>query len=159
MATPVRRQYQVFIDRPPQAVFEFFKNLRSYSRILPPEQEITNEAETALREEGILKLRWKQGAVWRNQELQIVEWNPPTGFVEKQIQGPFAIWTHRHKFSEFQTGTLMSDTLEFTLPTGPVGILLDKLYITPHLDTLMNQRQQEAKRLLETVTRIKGRGV
>jgi hypothetical protein len=159
MATPIRRQYQIFIDRPPQAVFDFFRHLKSYGRILPEEQQITNEAETALREEGCLRLKWKQNGLWRLQELDIVEWNPPHGFVEKQVQGPFATWTHRHRFHEFQSGTLMTDLLEYTLPTGPAGVLLDKLYLASRLDAVMNHRQQEAKRLLETVTRIKGRGV
>lgn len=159
MATPIRRQYQLFVDRPPQAVFDFFKNLKSYQRILPAEQEILNEAETALWDGGLLRLKWKQGAIWRQQELRITEWNEPHGFMERQESGPFGTWVHRHRFTEFQTGTLMSDMLEYTLPSGPVGLLLDKMYLTPHLDNLMNQRQKEAKRLLETVTRIKGRGV
>ena len=156
--TPIRKQYQIFVDRPPQAVFDFYQSLKSYARILPDEQEIANEAETSLREDGILRLRWKQG-LWRTVHLQIIEWNPPVGFTEKQSDGPFATFLHRHKFTAFQSGTLMSDQIEYTVAAGPFGLLQEKMYLGAHLDTLMNHRQAEAKRLLETVTRIKGRGV
>ncbi|MDX1934027.1 MAG: hypothetical protein SFU56_15610 [Capsulimonadales bacterium] len=159
MATPIRRQYQIFIDRPPQAVFDFFENLKSYGRILTADQEILNEAQTALWEDTLLRLRWKQGALSRILELRIEDWNEPHGFVERQEVGPFAFFVRRHKFHEFQTGTLMTDVLEYGLPPGPAGVLLDRMYLSAHLDPMMHHQQSEAKRLLETVTRIKGRGV
>lgn len=157
----LRRQYQIFIDRPPQAVFDFFTTLRNYGRITPESQreEYLSDVFTQMGEGLTLKKRIKQGAAWKAMELSIVEWNPPHGFAEQQTSGPWGSFLHRRKFTPFQTGTLFSETLEYTPASGPLGALLEKLSGGAQMDALFAHRHAEAKRLLETVTRIKGPGV
>jgi ligand-binding SRPBCC domain-containing protein len=161
MPGPVQRRYQIFIDRPPQAVFDFHTNLKNHARICPPEmpEEVVSGLDSPLGEGARVTFRAKHGGVWRTLEAEIVEWDPPRGFTDRQVNGPFALWVHRHKFAPFQTGTLMTDQVEYTLPAGPLGALAEKLWLGAHLDAFFNHRQNEAKRLLEQVTRIKGRGV
>ena len=161
MPVPIvlRRQYQIFIDRPPEAVFAFQTNLRNHTRTSPPEngEEILSPLDTVLDHGVCVTFRAKHGGAWQTLVSQIVEWNPPFGFTDRQVSGPFAAWTHRHKFVAFQTGTLMTDQIEYAPPAGPLGALADKLWLGKHLDDFFNHRQKEAKRLLEQVGRIKGR--
>jgi ligand-binding SRPBCC domain-containing protein len=159
MATLIRRQYQIFVDRPPEAVFAFYTTPRNYARI-SPEDAAFLLAEEPTTEPGPgehLKWRVRVGGLWRTLETEIAEWSPPDGFLERQVRGPFAGWTHRRKYSPFQTGTLVSETIEYT-PGGLLGALGDKLGYGAQLDDLFKHRHDEAKRLMETVTRIKGRG-
>ncbi len=46
-------------------------------------------------------------------------------FEDRQIEGPFAKWVHRHEFEAVGTKTRLTDRVEFALPGGPaVNILL-----------------------------------
>lgn len=157
---PIRRQYQVFIDRAPEDVFAFHADLKNHARLSPPDQQ---EKVVAVSPIGPLALgsqvtfEAKHGSARRTLESVITEWSPPHGFTDRQVRGPFASWTHRHRFVAFQDGTLMTDQIEYEAPAGPLGMLADKLWLGEHLDRFFNHRQQEAKRLLEQMGRIKGR--
>jgi len=155
----VRRQYQIFIERPPEAVFAFQTNLKNHPRTCPPDQmeEVVSCTVTPLCEGAHITFRAKHGGVWRKLEAEIADWNPPNSFTSRQVKGPFGSWVHRHKFVPFQAGTLMTDQIEYTVPAGPLGILAEKLWLGSHLDEFFHFRQAEAKRLLEQVGRIKGR--
>jgi ligand-binding SRPBCC domain-containing protein len=159
VANPQRRQYQIFIDRPQDAVFEFHATLKNRPRISKPDEfeEVLSPLDTELDLGVKVSFRAKHGGVWHRLESEISEWNPPHDFVDRQISGPFALWTHRHRFVPFQTGTLMTDLIEYTPPAGALGLVAEKLWLGKHLDEFFRYRQAEAKRLLEQVTRIKGR--
>jgi ligand-binding SRPBCC domain-containing protein len=154
-----RRLYQLFIDRPPEAVFEFHANLKNHPRINPPEsrEEVVSPLDTELALGVHLSFRTRYSGLWHPLESEVVEWNPPFSFVDRQVTGPFASWSHRHRFVAFQTGTLMTDQIEYTPAGGPLGNLAEWLYLGKRLDEFFHHRQAEAKRLLEQVGRIKGR--
>lgn len=155
-----RRQYQIFIDRSPQDVFDFHADLTNHARLSPPDQE---EEVVAVSPVGPLQrgsrvtFRARHGGVRHTLESEIVEWSPPFGFTDRQVRGPFASWTHRHRFVAFQDGTLMTDLIEYEPPAGPLGALANRLWLGEHLERFFHHRQKEAKRLLEQVGRIKGR--
>ena len=160
MAGLQRRQYQVFIDRPPQDVFDFHSRLRNYARISPAEQQealLVGDSEIYLETGTNTQWRLRLGGRWQTVETQICEWNSPLGFTERQVVGPFAEFFHRRKFTTFQTGTLMTDTVEYA-PLGALGALADRLWMGRFFDTLFAHRHREAKRLLELLTHIRGTG-
>jgi ligand-binding SRPBCC domain-containing protein len=55
---------------------------------------------------------------WRT---RICEWQPPRRFVDVQESGPYAFWEHTHAFREIGSGVLMTDTVRYRLPGGPLG--------------------------------------
>lgn len=154
-----RKQFQIFIDRPPEAVFAFHASLRNHVRISPPDQheEILTPLDIELGLGVRVQFRARHGGLVWTLESEIIEWDPPQGFTDRQVSGPFGSWIHRHRFTPFQTGTLLADTIEYSAPAGPLGALADRLWLGKHLDEFFRYRQQEAKRLLEQVGRIKGR--
>lgn len=157
----LRRQYQIFIDRPPQAVFDFFTSRKNHARICPEgwDEEVLGDVETPLSQGAQMTVQTKRaGSASRPMTTEISEWNPPHGWSEKQIVGPFVSYSHKCKCTAFQTGTLLTDTIEYAPPAGgPLGKLADKIYLGKRLDTFFNGRHKEAKRLLEQIGRIKGR--
>ena len=157
----LRRQYQIFIDRPPQAVFDFFASRKNHARICPEgmDEQVLGDVETPLSQGAQMTVQTQRASsASRPMTTEINEWNPPHGFSEKQIVGPFASWTHRRKFTVFQTGTLLTETIEYApLTGGPLGKIADKIWLGKRLDGFFNGRHKEAKRLLEQIGRIKGR--
>lgn len=160
MAAPSRRQYQIYIERPVEVVFAFHTDLGNHVRIAPEDapEEVVSGADTVLQLGACVTFRARHGAIWRTLTAKITEWSPPDGFVDEQIEGPFASWVHRHRFVPFQNGTLMTDILEYEVGSGPLGALAERVWLGKHLDHFFRYRQNEAKRLLERIGRIKGPG-
>jgi ligand-binding SRPBCC domain-containing protein len=156
---PIRRQYQLFVDRPPQAVFEFLTTVKNWSRIMPEDDPILllSGEDVELHTGSRVVYQVKRSGALQTVALEIADWTPPHGFTERQVQGLYVAWTHRHRFAEFQGGTLMTDIVEYLPTSGPLAALQDKLFTGSKLDAYFHHRQQETKRLLELVGRIKGR--
>ncbi len=168
----IRRHYQIFIDRAPDAVFAFFADPRNHARISPSGQEEElrletiagtdgGEAGTGLFTDGARATLRASGALARPMTVEVGEWNPPHGFILRQAasggNGAFTAWAHRRKLTPFQTGTLLRDEIEYAVAAGPLGALADKAFLGARLDKAFHHRQAEAKRLLERIGRIKGR--
>lgn len=64
----------------------------------------------------------------------------PHGFRDHQIKGPFAAFLHEHEFLEHPDGTLMRDTITFRSPLGPIGMLVDPLFMREYMRRLIEER-------------------
>ena len=71
-------------------------------------------------------------------------WNPLTeegrGFIDRQVEGPYAFWRHTHRFIETEDGTWIEDDVEYALPFGWANSLLHKLFVQPRLATIFDYR-------------------
>ncbi len=80
-------------------------------RILPP---VPGTLETGTVLDYALRLRgWPFR--WRT---EITCWDPPRRFAERQARGPFLSWTMRHDFEPADGGTLLRETMEYSVPGG-----------------------------------------
>ncbi|MBK8566392.1 MAG: SRPBCC family protein [Saprospiraceae bacterium] len=50
-------------------------------------------------------------------------------FVDEQRIGPYRIWHHQHHFKSVIGGVEMTDIVDYRVPGGPIGVLLEKLFI------------------------------
>ena len=69
--------------------------------------------------------------------------DPPHGFVDEEIRGPFALWRHTHGFrrSPDGAGTIMDDRVEYALPLAPVGEVAH-FVVRRQLDRIFDYRRQ-----------------
>jgi ligand-binding SRPBCC domain-containing protein len=56
-------------------------------------------------------------------QTRIAVWNPPNEFVDEQLQGPYKLWRHTHRFYDDGEGTVIEDQVHYTLPFEPLGNL------------------------------------
>ena len=88
------------------------------------------------------------GIRWRLTS-KIVEYDPPTRFVDEMQRGPFRRWRHEHLFHSGPHGTTMEDAIEYALPLGVLGAVADAALVHRHLDRFLRSRNQVIKRLAE----------
>lgn len=152
MATPVRRQYQIYIERPPETVFAFLLDLKNHARLCPEEalEEAFAQEAAPLSEGSRVLLR---GGLWRERMVTVCDWTPPHGFVLRQAEGG---WSLRRRMVPFQEGALFTEVYEY--PAGPLGTLGERFGPGKRLDDWARFRQNELKRILERIGRIKGPG-
>ncbi len=87
---------------------------------------------------GPLPVRWKAR----------IEDVSPTGFVDRQLEGPFRRWTHRHSFKPVDEKTTeVVDEIEFKLAKHPVRGVMG-LGMTLSLPLLFAYRGWKTRRLL-----------
>ena len=66
--------------------------------------------------------------------------DPPDRFSDRQIRGPFASFRHEHEFEENPRGTLMRDTITFRSPFGPIGRVVDRLFMRRYMERMIAER-------------------
>jgi ligand-binding SRPBCC domain-containing protein len=67
-------------------------------------------------------------------------------FVDEQRIGPYRIWHHQHHFKAVKGGVEMTDIVDYRIPGGPFGVLLEKLFIGNKVRSIFEYR---TKRLVE----------
>ncbi|VFQ45598.1 SRPBCC family protein [Desulfoluna butyratoxydans] len=65
----------------------------------------------------------------------------PFRFVDEQRLGPYRFWYHHHELREVPGGVLMTDTVRYRLPFGPLGELVHALVIRRTLERIFAHRR------------------
>lgn len=156
MPAPSVRQYQVFIERPPDVVFGFVADLRNRARVSATEwpEEVLTDVSSPLSEGGLITLVSSRTGGRERMTLEVIEWHPPESFSERQFEGPFASWEHRRWVSPFQQGTLFSERIEY-VPGGALGRVTDRLFLSRRIDAWAQGRQAATKAVLERMARVR----
>lgn len=105
-------------------VFDFFAQTQNLQSITPPSLRLRMTGDVPVMHQGALveyrlamhglPIRWK---------TMVTQWNPPHGFADVQLHGPYALWEHRHSFQETADGTEIRDDVIYALPVHPFGEL------------------------------------
>jgi ligand-binding SRPBCC domain-containing protein len=94
--------------------------------------------------------RARHFGIWFRMTSAITEFDRPVRFVDEQVRGPFAFWRHEHRFELTASGgTRMIDVVEFGSPGGPVGGLVDRVFLSHYMNKLIQQRNRWLRRALE----------
>lgn len=140
----------VFLPVPQEAAFAFHldpANLRQISPpwirvsrlVLPPTLRVGSRLQLDVRAFGLLPQRW---------EVEISELVAPQTMVDVAVQSPYRFWRHTHTFQAVTGGTEMIDRVEYELPFGAAGRLLDPWMHRPFLAAFFRFRHRRTRELL-----------
>lgn len=78
---------------------------------------------------------------------RITDVEEPHSFVDEQLSGPYAFWRHRHQFVSTDRGVEVSDEVDYAIPFGFVGRIVNRLLIRRQLNRIFDYRYVVLARL------------
>jgi ligand-binding SRPBCC domain-containing protein len=127
MRERVLRREQV-LDAPIERAFEFFSRAENLEAITPPwlRFRITTPTPIEMKAGTLIRYRLRLHGIPVRWLTRIEEWDPPRGFVDQQLSGPYALWHHTHSFEALDDErTRMADIVRYGHRLGPLGGLAE----------------------------------
>jgi ligand-binding SRPBCC domain-containing protein len=78
---------------------------------------------------------------------EITHVRAPYFFVDEQRIGPYALWHHEHELKEIPGGVAMTDRVAYRLPLGPLGALVNTVFVRRRLEQIFAFRRSKLEQL------------
>ena len=140
--TTHRLRAELLVDRPIDEVFAFFSRPENLGRITPPGLRFDLQSSDTSMREGLevdYRVRPLLGIPvgWRS---RISDYDPPHGFRDIQLKGPYRSWDHRHAFVAEGHRTRVIDVVDYSLPLGVLGELAHAAVVRGQLEEIFRHR-------------------
>jgi len=99
------------------------------------------------------EVTWEAKHLGTRQRLtsKITAFDPPSYFQDRMTRGAFAFFEHDHHFTALPNGTTqMRDTLRFSAPLWPLGWIVERAVLKPHLTRFLLQRAERLKQMAQS---------
>jgi len=115
--------YQSRVRAPAAAVFQWHARQGAFQRLSPPWKDVELVADSGGIAPGSRKVvSMSVGPLRQRWVAEHREWVPGREFSDVQVEGPFALWEHRHLFEpDGNDSCILEDRVEYKLPLGSVG--------------------------------------
>ena len=80
---------------------------------------------------------------------RIEQWEPSRRFVDRQLSGPYRLWHHTHDFEPDSGGTLMRDTVRYSMRAGAIGEVVHERIVRRDLDRIFDYRIEQIAEVFE----------
>ena len=67
--------------------------------------------------------------------------------MDEQRFGPYRFWHHKHFFREIETGVEIEDVVDYALPFGPIGRIVNETVVKRELKKIFDYRQDAIERM------------
>lgn len=146
------KKFECLVKADIQSVWNFHSSAEALAILTPPNRKMKLvSSDLAVREGAVHELRIRLGPFYRCWKARLTMVNPPNEFTDTAEKSPFKSWRHRHQFLERGDETVLKDTVEYALPFGKLGELVDKFLISREIDRLFAFRHAATRRALEHI--------
>lgn len=156
-------------DASAQTLWDWHLRPGAFDRLVPPwhRLDVLQHADP-LVDGAIARFRVRVGPLRWTWEAHHRDVHAPAGFVDEARRGPFAAWTHHHRFRDDGGAAVLEDEIHWRAPYGPLGWLatpwlraeLDRMFAYRHhitaADLADHARYADRPRLRVGVTGASG---
>lgn len=138
----LRREQELPV--PIESAFEFFSRAENLEAITPPwlRFEISTPGRIEMEAGTLIRYRLRLHGLPVMWLTRIDEWDPPRGFVDRQLEGPYALWHHTHSFTALDaTRTRMVDLVRYGHRFGPLGTIGEHVIVERDLRRIFDRRR------------------
>ena len=141
-----------FIAAPLERVFDLARSIDLHKKSMAH----TGEQAVAGTTMGLIgageTVTWKAKHLMKTRimKIRISEMNRPLSFVDEMVEGDFVSFRHQHHFKQIDNGIFMIDIVDFESPYGKIGKLLNSIYLTKYLRTLLESRNDFIRNFAES---------
>jgi ligand-binding SRPBCC domain-containing protein len=140
----------ILLPASPAEVYAFHEDPRNITRISPPSLLVERvECSVPAQVGGEFRLKVRQGGIpleWTGFWEKV---SPPEALVDGARRSPFRHWRHHHLFKSSGKGTLLTDVVEYALPFGPLGRLLDATLMRLLFSVMFRSRHKATLRFFQ----------
>ncbi len=138
-----------------EKAWDFFSNPQNLAKITPPDMNLIPTSPLPSETYPGLFITYKVKPLLGIPMLWVTEIThvrDQAFFVDEQRLGPYRIWHHQHHFKAVKGGVEMTDIVDYRLPLGPLGVLMQKILVGNMLKGIFEYR---TKRLVELFGEVK----
>ncbi|MGA7156497.1 MAG: hypothetical protein WBY53_06610 [Acidobacteriaceae bacterium] len=97
-------------------------------------------------------VRWEGMQLgFRNFHQSLISgYDAPHFFQDRMMEGRFRSFEHNHSFEQTTQGVILRDEVRFTMPFGPLGWVVGRLVMVPHIRKLLHRRFHLLKQIAES---------
>lgn len=136
-------RHTVTVAAPVEQVFAFFSRAENLGIMTPPDAalQIRTPRPIAVGVGAGIDYTLKLGPVRVPWRTEFEAWEPGARFVDVQLRGPYRAWWHEHRFTAIDGRTTrMEDRVYYAAPLGPLGRLVNRLFVAPKLRAIFGYR-------------------
>ena len=147
-------EHKQFIKAPIEVCFDLVRDVGVHKQTaLKTRKKAVGGVTKGLLEEGD-SVTWEAVHFGIKQRVtsRVIFMEKPHSFVEKMVKGAFRSFIYIHQFIEEEEGTMMVDLFQYKSRFGPIGILIDKLFLAKYMEKFIVTRAIELKKIAEIKT-------
>ncbi len=130
------------IPMPLDKVFPFFADANNLETITPSwlRFEIVTPTPIEMAVGTFIDYKLRYRGVPLKWQSEILEWDPPNRFVDRQVFGPYRKWIHQHLFQERGGCTIAVDQVEYAVIGGS---LVNTLVVRRDVEQIFSYRKEK----------------
>ena len=141
-----------FIAAPLERVFDLSRSIDLHKKSMSKtgEQAVSGTTMGLIGAGETVTWKAKHLMKTRIMKIKVSEMNRPLSFVDEMVEGDFKSFRHQHHFKQIDNGIFMIDIVDFESPYGKLGRVLNSIYLTKYLRTLLESRNEFIRNFAES---------
>lgn len=142
---------ETILPAPLEEVFNYFADAANLGEATPPwlNFRILSEPPIEMRPGALIDYRLRVRGIPIRWRTEILEWEPPHRFTDRQLRGPYKLWHHEHTFESCGGGTRMVDRVTYLCPGWIFEPLIHALFVESDLRRIFDYRTQVFERVFQ----------
>lgn len=146
-----RKEWEIVIPSTMEKVWHFFSRPENLERMMPDDMsfKILTDLNGVEMYEGMM-IQYRVAPLlnipmgWTT-EITVIKKHQY--FIDIQHDGPYSLWHHEHHFEPVNGGIRMTDILHYAIPFGPIGRIVNALFVDKRIEQIFSAREEKTHQL------------